>query len=140
MNTYPINYIIRPYKNNFEYRKYFRLLTNMNENTYQKKVNEVQSLDNSIDKESIDEISYDDVSVNNFLNFIYANTKEYKIFKHLYYKAANQMLSEDLETGLTILLSYSYLYHFHLCLVDFFKNKNEFNETNENYNNLLLLL
>ena len=140
MNTYPINYIIREYENNFEYRKYFRLLTNMNENTYQKKVNEAQSLDNSIDKETIDEISYDDVSVNKFLNFIYANTKEYEIFKQLYYKAANQMLSEDLETGLTILLSYNYLYHFHLCLVDFFTNKNEFNETNKNYEKLLLLL
>jgi len=137
MNTYPINYIIRPYENNFEYRKYFRLLTSMNEKICQEKI---ETLDNTTDRETIDEISYDEVSVNQFLDFIYANTKEYKIFNQLYYKAANLMLSEDLETGLTILLSYSYLYHFHLCLVDFFTNKNEFNETNKNYENLLLLL
>lgn len=140
MNAYPINYIIRQYENNFEYRKYFRLLTSMNEKICQEKINEIQSLDHTTDRETIDEMSYDSESVNQFLDFIYANTKEYKIFNQLYYKAANLMLSEDLETGLAILLSYSYLYHFHLCLVDFFTNKKEFNEKNKNYENLLLLL
>tara|TARA_B110000967_G_scaffold193101_1_gene220311 strand:+ start:574 stop:912 length:339 start_codon:yes stop_codon:yes gene_type:complete len=112
----------------------------MNENICQIKINEIQSLDNNIDKETIDENDYDSASVTHFLDFIYSNTKDDKTFKQLYYKAANLMLSEDLETGLTILLSYDYLFHFHLCLVDFFTNKNKFNENNINYSNLLLLL
>ena len=53
MNTYPINYIIRPYENNFEYRKYFRLLTSMNEKICQEKI---ETLDNTTDRETIDEI------------------------------------------------------------------------------------
>ena len=71
-----------------------------------------------------------------FIDFILNETKQNKLFLQLYIKTAGQMFSNSPEIGLTILLSYDYLFDFHLCLVDFFK-KNDNISDNLHYKNLI---
>ena len=95
---------------------------------------------NQLDEETIDEEFYDEKAVSRFIDFILLHTEKNALFQTIYYKAANQMLSENYGIGITILLSYDYLFDFHVCLVDYFQNKNEFESSNPNYQKLLTLL
>lgn len=139
MEKYPTELIIQPYNNNLEYRNQFRILTNMDIKLCNLKIQEKDS-NHEWDPETIDEELYDEKAVSNFIDLILLHTKNNTLFQQIYYKAANQMLSEDYEVGLTILLSYDYLFYFHLCLVDFFKNNNHIDASNENYKKILSLL
>jgi len=139
MEQYPIEHIVQPYEDNLEYRNQFRRLTSMDINLCESKVLEKYS-NHDLDEETIDEELYDETSVSQFIDFILLHTEKNTLFETIYYKAANQMLSEDSGIGITILLSYDYLFHFHLCLVDYFQNKNEFESSNPNYKKILSLL
>tara|TARA_B110000967_G_scaffold8225_1_gene8271 strand:- start:4888 stop:5223 length:336 start_codon:yes stop_codon:yes gene_type:complete len=111
----------------------------MDINLCNSKVQEKYS-NHDLDEETIDEELYDETSVSQFIDFILLHTENNTLFETIYYKAANQMLSEDYGIGITILLSYDYLFYFHLCLVDYFQNKNEFESSNPNYKKILSLL
>tara|TARA_Y100000389_G_C17436672_1_gene505968 strand:- start:1043 stop:1438 length:396 start_codon:yes stop_codon:yes gene_type:complete len=128
---------MKKYNNNLEYRKQIRLLTSMDNDICTKNVNNVQeNLDEDIDNESKDELFYDTKTMSEFIDFILNETKQNKLFLQLYIKTAGQMFSNSPEIGLTILLSYDYLFDFHLCLVDFFK-KNDNISDNLHYKNLI---
>ena len=139
MENYPTEFILQPYQDNLEYRNQFRQLTSMDINFCESKVREKYS-NNDLDEETLDEELYDEKSVSQFIDFILLHTENNPLFQTIYYKAANQMLSEDYEIGITILLSYDYLFDFHVCLVDYFQNKNELESSNPNYQKLLSLL
>jgi hypothetical protein len=128
---------MKKYNNNLEYRKQIRLLTSMDNDICTKNVNNVQeNLDEDIDNESKDELFYDTKTMSEFIDFILHETKLNKLFLQLYIKTAGQMFSNSPEIGLTILLSYDYLFDFHLCLVDFFKNNDNMSD-NLHYKNLI---
>jgi len=137
INSYPIHFNMKKYNNNLEYRKQIRLLTSMDNDICTKNVNNVQeNLDEDIDNESKDELFYDTKTMSEFIDFILHETKLNKLFLQLYIKTAGQMFSNSPEIGLTILLSYDYLFDFHLCLVDFFKNNDNMSD-NLHYKNLI---
>jgi len=136
MENYPTELIFQPYKDNLEYRKQFRQLTSMDSDVCESNVQE-KNHNNNLDEETIDEELYDEKAVSRFIDFILLYTENNDLFQQIYYKAANQMLSENYEIGITILLSYDYLFDFHLCLVDYFENNNQIEVSNENYQKLL---
>ena len=117
------------YNNTTEYRTVFRQITQstktIHENPYH------------IDDETLDENDYDEDSVSAFLDNIYEKTKTEPLFHTLYDAAAAKMISEDREIGLTILLSYDYLWAFYPCFCDYTQHPETFSETNDWYTVLL---
>jgi len=128
------------YSNNKEYRACLRDFFQMKSNLPDKDDNN----NNDIDEETLDEMNYDETSVSDHLNDIYYKTKNITAFCELYRIAAGHMFSVDLETGLTVLLSYDYLFYFkivyekfkyilQLCNsgpLDVYKNNSENNNSN----------
>lgn len=113
------------YKTTTEYRIVFRQITNSANNPPDNPYN--------IDDETLDESDYDEVAVSAFLDQIYAKTKDNPLFCSIYDLAAAKMISEDREIGLTILLSYDYLWAFYPCLCEYNDHPETFSETNEWY-------
>lgn len=103
------------YSNNKEYRAYLRDFFQMKSNLPDKDGNN----NNDIDEETLDEMNYDETSVSDHLNDIYYKTKNITAFCELYRIAAGHMFSVDLETGLTVLLSYDYLFYFKIVYEKF---------------------
>jgi hypothetical protein len=64
------------------------------------------------DEESYDELLYDHDAVNRGMNSILDKTRENPLFTTLYTLAAGRFLTEDMETGLCVLLSYDYFSDF----------------------------
>jgi hypothetical protein len=103
---------IKPYSNNEEYRQSLREFFQMSSN--------INDIPQCIDEESYDELLYDTVAVKNGLDQIYKDTKDHIEFQKLYKKAAEAMLSEDLEIGLAICLCYDHFYKFSIYLQEFY--------------------
>jgi hypothetical protein len=72
-----------------------------------------------IDDESKDEYEYDEKATCEALEWIERNTKNSPVFQELYLLAAARMFSIDADIGITILLSYDYLFYFHPILSEF---------------------
>ena len=96
------------YTTNLEYRQCIRQFFKMKTPDPDKLREEYAN----IDEESLDELIYDEEAVENTMNEIYTKTKENPAFQILYQEAAAKMISQDLETGLAILLSYDYFASF----------------------------
>jgi hypothetical protein len=99
--------------------------------------------DTNLDNESRDELEYDEEMTTIALNYIFNKTKDYEIFRNIYTLASNRMFSNDIEIGLTVLLSYDYLIYFHKFLQSYFINNvdgNNYDTTNENYVHLYNLI
>ena len=103
---------IKPYTTNTEYRQALREFFVMTPN--------LDSIPSGIDEESYDELLYDTEAVKQGLELIFQDTKGHIEFVNLYLRAASAMLSEDLETGLTICLCYDHFYRFSQYLRDFY--------------------
>lgn len=80
-----------------------------------------------------DEIAYDDEAIKSGLEFILNQTKDSPLFVRLYEKAAEIVLSDNLEMGLAILFSYDYLNMFHSVLYIYFFEPENFVDTNPTY-------
>ena len=117
------------YNNTTEYRTVFRQITQSNKTIHENPYH--------IDDETLDENDYDEDSVSAFLDNIYEKTKTEPLFHTLYDAAAAKMISEDREIGLTILLSYDYLWAFYPCFCDYTQHPETFSETNDWYTVLL---
>ena len=115
--------ILVQYNNNLEYRRCLRDVFRMNvelrktelQNTYGEKWD-------TFEDETQDELLFDESAAQRVIEFIYDLTHEIPEFKELYLKVAATMISEDLNLGLVILLSYHYFSDFHNCLVSFLLN------------------
>jgi hypothetical protein len=108
----------------------------MNSKNYEDKINSLNSIER-LDHETEDEISYDDESAANTMDYIYEKTKNNSLFIEVYKIAASKMISEDPTIGQAVLLSYDYLPFYYLCLVDYLNTPNLFDKENINYINLL---
>ena len=116
------------YSNNAEFRESLRKVFKMN--CIEEKENEV------MDKESRDELLYDEERVNKVMTFVLDFTKNNTLFTDLYTISAGRMLSTDIGIGMSILFSYDNLKLFHLLLRDFFSNPEELSEKTPSYINL----
>lgn len=124
------------YEDNRGYRKCLRELFIMNPLNYSEKINELKSFED-IDDETEDEMSYDAEASEKILDDIYSCTKDNELMIDIYSTAAARMFSIDNSIGLAVLMCYDYLYSFILCLVDYLKDPNDFNKSNNNYINLM---
>ena len=116
------------YSNNTEFRECLRKVFKME--CVEDKENEV------MDKESRDELLYDEEQVNKVMTSILDSTKNNTLFTDLYKITAGRVLSTDIGIGLSILFSYDNLTLFHLLLKDFFSNSEELSEKTPSYINL----
>jgi hypothetical protein len=78
----------------------------------------------------------DDSQIEKVLDWIFAQTKHHSLFQTVYVKAASFMISENPETGLTILFAYDYLPLFHAMLLAFHMLGDKFDENHVAYVNL----
>ena len=117
------------YTNDLEYRAWIRKIFCM------QMPNDAETADQfeGMDEVSKDELLYDENAVMKALDFVYAKTRNKKLFKELYDLGAATMLSTDRSIGLSVLFSYDYMSHFHKCVICFLKTPENFNETNESY-------
>ena len=118
------------YHNNFEYRALFREITG--QKNIESNPDEVD-----LDDETRDENAYDEACVAVFLEKVFVGTRDNPLFQRVYAKAAEKMLSTDQGIGMTILLSYDYLWAFYPCYCFYRDYPDIFNETNEWYAALL---
>ena len=94
------------YSNNTEYRECLRKYFKMD---ISNKAKEYAYVD---DSESYDELLYDDDAMKCGMNTILDKTRENPLFINLYTLAASRFLTEDIEIGLCVLLSYDYFAEF----------------------------
>lgn len=85
---------------------------------------------------SNDDDEADDAQIAKVLDWIFAQTKHHPLFKTVYIKAASFMISENPETGLTILFAYDYLPLFHQMLLAFHTLGDKFDDNHLSYVNL----
>lgn len=115
-DTFPI------YTNDQEYREMVRQVCSM-------KQHQIVTLDQiQIDEVTHDEWDYDNDAMSQWLNTVYDLTGNDTLFRELYRIAAGTMLSEDLQIGLAIMISYDYFQDFYHCLQLFSKKSNDYQE------------
>ena len=124
MESYNTNIESCSYENDEQYRKCLRSIFNMKENIQ----NELD-----IDEVSLDELNYDCGAAEKSMDFIFDKTKNNILFQKLYDCAAAKMLSTNRSIGLAVLFSYDNLKNFHLCICDFMKHPDRFNEKSTSY-------
>lgn len=117
------------YTNNKEYRQCLRQFFQMNSQNYPETIQQIPDLDD----ETLDEMSYDESAATKTMDYLLDVTKNNKWFNSLYDLAAAKMISMDREIGLAVLMSYDYLQLFQLCIHDFMKCKDAFDDTTESY-------
>jgi hypothetical protein len=121
--NYNTNNLLIEYHNNAEYRNVLRRVFNM----------EVDSINiayqyETIDHETLDELTYDEDKVMEEMKNIYEITENNILFQELYDLSAAKMISLDRTIGICILFSYDYFYLFHACLCVFLKSPLDFTE------------
>jgi hypothetical protein len=92
------------YSNNADYRSFFRAFFKMDTKALEVKYAYLKESD----PESYDEMLYDDEAVKKGTDILYDTTKDNPRFRELYRIAAGRFLSEDLEIGLCVLLTYDF--------------------------------
>jgi hypothetical protein len=113
----------------------------MNKENYPAAIKQLEDeLGDEFDKETRDEIEYDDESAGLMMQYIRNHTKELPIFHKLYELAAARFLSRDHEIGVAILYAYEYLPFFHKCLCIFFNNAADLTEQSPDYETLVSML
>ena len=132
---YNTDNLLIEYHNNTEYRTVLRSLFNMKSNH-----NNIKSQYETIDTETLDELSYDEDAILKEIDSIYETTENNELFQELYDLAAAKMFSLDRTIGNCILFSYDYLYLFHACLCMFLNNPLEFTKSCKYYIQLKMKL
>jgi hypothetical protein len=102
------------YSTNAEYRALIREYFNMDIQTLEKQNAHLKELC----PEYYDEMLYDDEAMKRGIEDILNNTRDDQRFIELYTKAAGQFLSENIETGVCVLLTYDYFSDF----IKFYEN------------------
>jgi hypothetical protein len=138
---YPTHLIVPNYETNTGYRQCLRQIFQMNSENYPAAIKQLEEeLGDEFDKETRDEIEYDDESAGLMMQYIRNNTKLLPIFHKLYELAAARFLSRDHEIGVAILYAYEYLPLFHKCLCIFFNNAADLTEETPEYITLVEML
>ena len=123
------------YSNNEEYRQFLRVICGMElGKMYCDADYDVTNMaEEEVDAETLDEFEYDHSAMSEFLDRIYAATRQNALFRELYSTAAGLMLSENEEIGLAVLCSYDYLFDFYACFVKYMDNTKSFDQTTPEY-------
>lgn len=138
---YPIHLIVPKYTTNTGYRQCLRQIFQMNKDNYPDSIKQLEDeLGAEFDKETRDEIEYDEESAGLMMQYIRNQTKHLPIFQRLYELAAARFLSRDHEIGVAILYAYEYLPFFHKCICIFLTNPADLTETTPAYKSLVDLL
>jgi len=125
MNYSTTNPLIE-YNTTEEYRAHIRAIFGMDCETKRREILETY---HDLDKESLDELLYDETQMILMMDQIYQMTEHHPQFQELYRLAAAKMLSEDLSIGQAVICCYDYFYMFHTCLCTFIENPESFNES-----------
>ena len=113
----------------------------MNKDNYPDSIKQLEEeLGDEFDKETRDEIEYDEESAGLMMQYIRNQTKHLPIFQRLYELAAARFLSRDHEIGVAILYAYEYLPFFHECVCLFLNDQASLDENTPAYRQLLDLL
>jgi len=96
------------YSNNEEYRSCLRNYFHMNIEELEREHSYIKECD----RESYDELLYDDEAIKKGMDDILEKTRDNPVFTSLYTLAAGQFLSDDIGIGLCVLLSYDYFADF----------------------------
>ena len=104
------------YNTTEEYRAHIRIIFGMD---CESKRKEIQETYMDLDKESLDELLYDENQMSMVMDQIYQMTEHHPQFQELYRLAAAKMLSEDLKIGQAVICCYDYFYLFHPCMCTF---------------------
>ena len=138
---YPKHLIIPKYTTNTGYRQCLRQIFQMKPENYPDSIKQLEEeLGDEFDKESRDEIEYDEESAGLMMQYIRNQTKHLPIFQRLYELAAARILSRDHEIGVAILYAYDYLPLFHECVCRFLNDPSSLNETTPAYKELFDML
>lgn len=114
------------YNTTEEYRAHIRIIFKMDCEPRRK---EIQEIYGDLDKESLDELLYDENQMILVMDQIYQMTEHHPQFQELYRLAAAKMLSEDRAIGQAVICCYDFFYLFHTCLCTFIENPHMFHET-----------
>jgi hypothetical protein len=68
-------------------------------------------------------IEYDDDEFYHLIHCIEEKTSSLPVFRTLYIAAAAHLLSDEIQVGIVVLLSYDYLVDFHILLCNHFTNR-----------------
>lgn len=129
------------YENNQEYRFCIRQVFQMDSSIYQTNIDALKSHNQEeLDKETEDELSFDEDAMKRGMDYIYLRTKQNALFQKIYSLAAAKMISMDLEIGLAVCFSYDYFQCFHNCLVMYLENPDSFLESHEVFKQMILVL
>jgi len=114
------------YNTTEEYRAHIRIIFKMD---CESKRKEIQEIYGDLDKESLDELLYDENQMISVMDQLYKFTEQHPQFQELYSLAAAKMLSEDRTIGQAVICCYDFFYLFHPCLCTFIENPESFNES-----------
>lgn len=96
------------YSNNAEYRTALRAYFHMDTQALEEEYADLKDSD----PESYDELLYDDNAMKKGMDNILEKTRDNSQFTTLYKKAAGRFLTEDIETGLCVLLTFDFFADF----------------------------
>jgi hypothetical protein len=118
------------YQTNHDFRTVFRRQFGMDEpNIRQQLISKFgEKYVNELDEETLDEHLLDEPHMSAVMDYIYAQTKKNREFIVLYTLGAAKWISEDLQIGQCILLTYDYYYLYHSCLCVFFDHPEQWND------------
>lgn len=130
------------YSNNEEYRKFLRLICGMESGKMycDSDYDATNMAEEEVDPETLDEFEYDDSAMSEFLDRVYAVTRDNSIFRELYSSAAALMFSENEEIGLAVLCSYDYLVDFYSCFLTYINATESFDRNTPEYARIADLL
>jgi len=121
ISNYNTNNLLIEYRNNSEYRDILRTVFNMKVDP-----TDIAIQYETIDDETLDELTYDENIIMREIKIIYKNTENNVLFQELYDLSAAKVISIDRTIGICILFSYDYFYLFHACLCVFLKSPLDF--------------
>ena len=129
------------YTNNQEYRFCIRQVFQMDPSIYETNIDALKNHNQEeLDKETEDELSFDEDAMKRGMDYIYLHTKHNILFQKIYSLAAAKMISMDPEIGLAVCFSYDYFQCFHNCLMMYLENPDSFLETHDVFKQMILVL
>jgi hypothetical protein len=108
------------YNTNAEYRETLRQFFKMDMEKIGKQVRNKYTNFETFDRETRDELMFDSDAVDEGMRDILEKTRDIPVFRQLYVAAAGLMLSERIDIGLAVLLSYDYFADFSTALAAYF--------------------
>lgn len=107
------------YNTNAEYRETLRQFFKMDMEKIGKQVRNKYTNFETFDRETRDELMFDSDAVDEGMRDILEKTRDIPVFRQLYVAAAGLMLSERIDIGLAVLLSYDYFADFSTALASY---------------------